>query len=68
MTIKKKPGSLVTGRVSNSVGDLHSTPNEIAKISADVHEIRVAHLSRRYRLSPIAAGVVAGLAFGEARR
>jgi hypothetical protein len=66
MAFTKKPGSLVTGRVSNSVVGLRSTPNEIAKTSAEVHEIRVRFLSRRFGLAPHAAHVVASLAW-EAR-
>lgn len=40
---------------------------EIAENLADLHKIRARFLSRRCRLSPVAAGVVAALAFREAR-
>lgn len=67
MASTKNPPSLATGRVSNSSVVLLATSNEIAENLPDLNQIRVAHLARRFRVSPIAAGVVAGFVFGEAR-
>lgn len=67
MAFTKNPATRATGRVSNSNVVLQATPNEIAENLPTLNQIRVAHLARRFRVSPIAAGIVAGLVFGEAR-
>ncbi|CAN2533405.1 hypothetical+protein [Methylocapsa aurea] len=62
-----KPAAWGAGRPrkSDHVGALIGSEN--ISSAPDLQAFRVAHLSRRYRLSPIAAGVVAGPAFGEVR-
>lgn len=40
--------------------------SEITETLSDLNENRVAHLARRFRLSPIAASIIASFAFGEA--
>jgi hypothetical protein len=64
----KNPAPLAAGRVSNGFVDFQPTPVHIADNRLDLNHFRARHLARRYRLTPIAAGVVAELVFAEARR
>jgi hypothetical protein len=63
MLIMKNPPSLATGRVSNWVVDFQPTPDQIAESLADLNHFRARHIARCYRLAPLAAGLVAELAF-----
>ncbi|OAI28686.1 hypothetical protein A1351_11315 [Methylosinus sp. R-45379] len=65
---KSKPAawSADRPRKSDHVGALIGS--EPISSALDLQAFRAAHLTRRFRLSPVAAGVVASLAFGEARR